>query len=740
MKKKQMLAMLLAALMTLSVPLVAFAEGEPTDIQERSIALYGIPDYEAPILHSISVDKETVQQGETINLTLEITDDVSGVDYIHVDFINEATGKTNQVSQSVTVNESGKYILPYTVPKDEAAGTLKLDRVYLSDALGRHENYYSQTNEYAEKYLPNEISVEIVDTTNEDKEAPILNDLFLSDITVSAPGKLTLTLNVSDDVSGVGYASARFVNRQTGKEVEGTWSSLKVEPVTNGTIEIELSTTQYDGSGSYELDQVHLLDENGHHQQYFSKYHEFTDHVLPKELSFTVTNKYGEDVIGPVLRGISIDKMEVEVPAEVVLTLDVDDDLSGYRSAVVHVVNRKNDRRINLCHSSQDNPNKVIIPISEWEPSGLFEVESVYLFDNNNNLSTYYAENLPNQVSFLVKNIDKDDTTGDVITSTNNSNLVEQIKNMAEGSTAHIYYGNGATLSKDVFEAIKGQDKTIALKSDGIEWIFNGKDVTDENIKDIDLSTSIKVKWNSNSNAVEGIDWQQNALILSFAENGKLPAPAKIRIKADWVFKNEVGTENLYVYYYDNTNKEYVQVAADLTITQDEYLEFVVDHNSDFVITHGELKKKEEPSYPDPDVPQPNPQPNPQPKPEQKPFQPSYSTGSSASGRSVTGVKSAPAASGSSIKQEEKDRQFWKNKQDQIRKAANGKKIRIFIPKETTRVPASFMESIRTAENDITVELRWNGKKITITPETALKRSPRRVFWNLKTLLEYYHA
>ena len=65
MKKKQMLAMLLAALMTLSVPLVAFAEGESTDIQERSIALYGIPDYEAPILHSISVDKETVQQGKT---------------------------------------------------------------------------------------------------------------------------------------------------------------------------------------------------------------------------------------------------------------------------------------------------------------------------------------------------------------------------------------------------------------------------------------------------------------------------------------------------------------------------------------------------------------------------------------------------------------------------------------------------------------------------------------------------
>lgn len=146
-------------------------------------------------------------------------------------------------------------------------------------------------------------------------------------------------------------------------------------------------------------------------------------------------------------------------------------------------------------------------------------------------------------------------------------------------------------------------------KSDGIEWVFNGQDVTDENIKKLNLTTSIEAKWNSDSDAAEGIDWEQNALILSFAENGKLPAPAKIRIKADWVFKDAVGTENLYVYYYDNTTKKYVQVAADLTITKDEYLEFTIDHNSDFVITQGELKEKEEPSYPDPnpDVPQPDP-------------------------------------------------------------------------------------------------------------------------------------
>lgn len=668
---KRIIALLLAAMITASVPLTAVA-AEPIDIEQQSIELYGVPDYEAPVLHSISVDKETVKPGETLTFTLNVTDDVSGVSYIHIDLINKATGKTDNISDRVTVNDNDEYTLTYTVPKDEAVGTLRVTRVYLSDKLGYSENYHSNQDQYADKHLPSEISVEIVESASEDKEAPVLHDLSLSDTTVSTPGKLTLTLNVSDDVSGVDAVIATFINRQTGKEIEGSWYALREEqPIVNGTVEVELVMTQYDGSGTYELDRVYLSDENGYHQKYHSKYHEYAELLLPTELSFTVTNESGEDVTAPVLKGISIDKTEVEVPSEVTITLDVEDDLSGYRSAIVSVINRKNDRIIDLCNSSHDNPDKVIIPISEWEPSGMFEVYKVSLFDNNNNLSTYYAENLPNQVSFLVKNIDKDNPTGDIITSTNNTNLVDEIKDMAVGNTAHIYYGNGATISKEVFEAIKGQDKTIALKSDGIEWIFNGQNVTDENIKKIDLTTSIEAKWNSDSDAAEGIDWEQNALILSFAENGKLPAPATIRIKADWVFKDAVGTENLYVYYYDNATKEYVQVAADLTITKDEYLEFTIDHNSDFVITQGELKEKEEPSYPDPnpDVPQPDPDVPPV-TPDHKPSTPNNNSSAGHTSSHSSGIvnyeSEKPKASD---KKAMEAYTFWQNAKVKIHKA-----------------------------------------------------------------------
>lgn len=736
---KRIIALLLAAMITASVPLTAVA-AEPIDIEKQSIELYGVPDYEAPVLHSISVDKETVKPGETLTFTLNVTDDISGIDYIKIELINETTGKTDRIGDIVTVNENDEYTLTYTVPKDEAMGTLKVNEVSLSDALGRYSFYCSQTNEYADQYLPNEISVGIVESTSEDKEAPVLHDLSLSDTTVSASGKLTLSLNVSDDVSGVDYAKAIFINRQTGKEIRGFWHAFGEDEITtSGVIEVELTTTQYDG-GIYELDSIDISDQNGHYQYYYSNYNEYAELLLPKELSFTVINESGEDATAPVLKGISINKTEVEAPSEVTITLDVEDDLSGYKSATIEVINRKNDRTIRAISEGSDNPNELTISVSEWEPSGLFEIDHIILHDNNNNSSSYYGKTLPNQVSFLVKNIDKDNPTGDIITSTNNSNLVEDIQNMAEGSTAHIYYGNGATISADVFEAIKGQNKTIALKSDGIEWIFNGQNVTDENIKDIDLSTSIEAKWNSDSDAAEGIDWEQNALILSFAENGKLPAPATIRIKADWVFKDAVGTENLYVYYYDNTTKEYVQVAADLTITKDEYLEFTIDHNSDFVITKGELKEKEEPSYPDPnpDVPQPDPDVPPV-TPDHKPSTPNNNSSAGHTSSHSSGIvnyeSEKPKASD---KKAMEAYTFWQNAKVKIHKAKNGKVVKLFVPKDITYMPASVMETLR--KDNVEVVIKWNGKTITIPAGKAQPRQKLKVYWTLTTLDKIYNA
>ena len=51
---------------------------------------------------------------------------------------------------------------------------------------------------------------------------------------------------------------------------------------------------------------------------------------------------------------------------------------------------------------------------------------------------------------------------------------------------------------------------------------------------------------------------------------------------------------------------------------------------------------------------------------------------------------------------------------------------------------ASVMETIRTLGKEITIDLRWNGQRLIITPQTALKRPARKAFWTFDALCEVY--
>lgn len=598
MTRKSVVAVVMSALMILSTSLPAYADTVVTEQGESGIELFGTPDYNAPVLESVSVDKTEVQAGESFTITCLVNDDLSGFDFGGITVINEVTQKaisTEHIHYEVKDLGNLHYEIAFTidVPADETIGALRLESVTLFDFANNRVVYHNSDDEHP---LPSYISVQVTNSNSEDKAAPMLNSLSIAPREISASETTVLTLNVSDDISGVSYVTTEFVNRDTGHSIEAGWNSYNSNPVVNGEITVQVNTTQYDGSGIYELDRVALMDANGFMSDWYSINNpNYDSSPLPQEVSFTISNDGNEDITPPVLNSVSLDKTEVEAPDVVTVTLDVTDDVSGYRSGLIRFVNRQNGKRIES-NTDSDNPSVVQIEVSQFEPSGIFELEDVYLFDNNNNMSHYISHTdtgsdtskFPNEVSFLVKNTDEDSNT--IVTSTTSENLVSSIKNMQEGGTAYIYHGNNNTLPAGVFEAIKGQNKTIVVESDGIQWIFNGTDITGE-IKDIDLSTAIDTKWNIDSEADDVMDWEQNAIILKFADNSQLPGEATIRVKMDYVFQDYLGSDKgLYVYYFDNTTQQFVEVAANISVGNDDYLEFTIDHNSEFVITAGEIK------------------------------------------------------------------------------------------------------------------------------------------------------
>lgn len=598
MTRKSVAAVVMSALMILSTSLPAYADTVVTEQSESGIELFGTPDYNAPVLESVSVDKTEVQAGESFTITCLVNDDLSGFDFGGITVINEVTQKaisTEHIHYEVKDLGNLHYEIAFTidVPADETIGALRLESVTLFDFANNRVVYHNSDDEHP---LPSYISVQVTNSNSEDKAAPMLNSLSIAPREISASETTVLTLNVSDDISGVSYVTTEFVNRDTGHSIEATWNSYNSNPVVNGEIAVQVETTQYDGAGTYELDRVTLMDTNGFMSDWYSANNpNYDSSPLPQEVSFTISNDGDEDITPPVLNSVSLDKTEVEAPGVVTVTLDVADDVSGYRSGLIRFVNRQNGKSIES-NIDRDNPSVVQIEVSEFEPSGIFELEDVYLFDNNNNMSHYISNTyagsdipkLPNEVSFLVKNTETG--SNEIITSTTSKTLIEDIKNMPDNGTAHIYHGNNDILIAEVFEAIKGTDKTIIVESNGIQWEFHGKDITGE-IKDIDLSTAIDTKWNIDSEADDVMDWEQNAIILKFADNNQLPGEATIRVKMDYVFQDYLGSDKgLYVYYFANTTQQFVEVAANISVGNDDYLEFTIDHNSEFVITAGEIK------------------------------------------------------------------------------------------------------------------------------------------------------
>ena len=81
---------------------------------------------------------------------------------------------------------------------------------------------------------------------------------------------------------------------------------------------------------------------------------------------------------------------------------------------------------------------------------------------------------------------------------------------------------------------------------------------------------------------------------------------------------------------------------------------------------------------------------------------------------------------------------FWMGVKVDLRAAADGERLRVHVPASYTNMPASVMEQIRLLDEDIVVDLRWNGQRLLITPATAQRKTALKAYWTFDQLCELY--
>ena len=172
----------------------------------------------------------------------------------------------------------------------------------------------------------------------------------------------------------------------------------------------------------------------------------------------------------------------------------------------------------------------------------------------------------------------------------NNSEItqkaLDEISNSSETQNIIINIDNKTVVSKEIFETIKGTSKQLIIKSGDNQIIFNGKDIAES--KDIDATISS----NSIVDDIELKEVSNKGIVLNFANNGNLPGVATIRIKVTDKIKSELNLDDIYVYYYNQENKELVKLSNKATY-KEGYIEFAINHNSKYVFVNEIIKEND---------------------------------------------------------------------------------------------------------------------------------------------------
>ena len=134
-------------------------------------------------------------------------------------------------------------------------------------------------------------------------------------------------------------------------------------------------------------------------------------------------------------------------------------------------------------------------------------------------------------------------------------------------------------------------------------------------------------------------------------------------------------------------------------------------------------------------TPDPEPTPTPDPTPTTPPAD--NTAAEAASTPTVQQMETAERPDPQDVEATERYN-FWMDVKADLRAAADGKTLRVHVPADYTNMPASVMEQIRLLDADVTVDLRWNGERLTITPATAQRKTALKAFWTFAQLCELY--
>lgn len=453
-----------------------------------------VHDDVAPVFTSVSVNSTDLNVGDELVVYCDIVEEGTGIKEMYVNgFANECISFEGCEPGSL----SGRYIARYTVPDTINSGKYLLS-IHCQDYYNSSSTLTSDfDNIWINVTNPNYIDLtgpQVISSEPEDGTDVTAGDT--KNIIVNIPDNDLDHININiSDLDGNNYSC----------------ESGTVEISEDGIYTVPFNITSDMKNGTY-----YVLATNA-----YDKLDNWTYHVNRSETSFNIVGCTEEvktyisfdNVVVPetpvVLPGVA--KVHIEGSSNLnsdKITYKIDFANKLY-SRTVDLIDGKFSDDVELTIDSSFDTEEILISLYA---DGFYSI--LY---NGKNESMYYPVKVVSGAGNITNNI-----------SINNPKFVEHIEAMNEGETILVNC-NSTIANEEIFEAIKGKNKTLLFDLDGIEWIVNGLNI--DNPKDIDISTMIQ-----NVDLTQyGYDSDTNGIALVFQPNGILPGKVQIRIKEDYI-------------------------------------------------------------------------------------------------------------------------------------------------------------------------------------------------------------
>lgn len=162
--------------------------------------------------------------------------------------------------------------------------------------------------------------------------------------------------------------------------------------------------------------------------------------------------------------------------------------------------------------------------------------------------------------------------------------VVESITKVNTGSEVTVAMNGATKVPAAVLETVKGKDVSVVFDMGGYSWKINGKNVTAETLKEIDLKVTVGTN-NIPSNVVQTAAKGKESIQLSLAHNGVFGFKADLSVNVG--IKNKNKATSLY-YYNEQGKMELVQKA---TVNQSGVVTYQFEHASEYAVVLDNAKK-----------------------------------------------------------------------------------------------------------------------------------------------------